>query len=68
MENSSEEWSFLDSAIDWEDLLQEPLLPTLMDETPLDLRTLSNEHANQVVHHRAVMHLCSNLAQLARAK
>jgi len=33
----SDEWSFLGDAVDWEDLLEDPMLPTLMEDSPLDM-------------------------------
>ena len=33
----ADDWSFLDGALDWEALLDEPILETVMEDTALDL-------------------------------
>lgn len=44
----NDEWSFLGDAVDWEDLLEDPMLPTLMEDSPLDMEVPTYVLSGQV--------------------
>lgn len=44
-----DDWSFLDTALDWEALLDEPILETVMEDAPLDVKPSPDSQQSQVM-------------------